>query len=305
MVAVLRSRRLLAAGAALALVLAACGEDGVDLPGDIGDGLTSTTHPDAPGGGQGDGGGGGGGGTQTTRRGGGPSPGGGFHAGADDADLKDAAKAGPGAFAGMLLADSPAAALVVDVLAQPGATVDTGVVATLRELLATHAGKSVTVRGPMEIPASGSTHSAESIRGLADAHGRRQGGGAGVVHVVYLRGEYTDDGALGVAVRGDTFALFPDQIAGAATPLVSRGRIERAVATHELGHLLGLVDLYLRTGRADPEHPGHSPNRRSVMFWAVESDLVGQVLGGPPPVDFDAADRADLDTIRRGARPGA
>jgi hypothetical protein len=107
-----------------------------------------------------------------------------------------------------------------------------------------------------------------------------------------------------VTVRGDVIGIFPDQVAGAATPFVSRARIERAVATHELGHVLGLVDLYLDEGRDDPDHPGHSTNPRSVMYWAVEADVVTQVLGGPPPVDFDAADQADLREIRDGAPPG-
>lgn len=299
------TRRLGVVFAALAVVAGACGSGDADLPGGIGDGLTTTTVAGDPGSGGGSGAGDRGAGSATTRAPGTATGGGGFHAGADDADLRAAARNGPGAFAGMLLAPSPARSLVVDVLAQPGASVDAAAVSTLRELLATHSGKSVTVRGPVDVPASGDTHSAEEIRQLADEHGRKQAGGVGVVHVLYLRGEYTDDGALGVAVRGDTLALFPEQMARVASPLVSRARIERAVATHELGHVLGLVDLYLAEGRADPDHPGHSPNRRSVMFWAVESDVVGQVLGGPPPVDFDAADRADLDKIRRGAAPGA
>ena len=76
--------------------------------------------------------------------------------------------------------------------------------------------------------------------------------------------------------------------------------MERAVVTHEMGHLLGLVDLVLDDKRGDPAHPGHSTNRGSVMFWAVETSLVGQVLGGPPPVDFDSDDVADLRKIRTG-----
>ena len=54
----------------------------------------------------------------------------------------------------------------------------------------------------------------------------------------------------------------------------------------------------LATGRADPEHPGHSPNRGSVMYHAVESTLLGTVLSGGPPRDFDADDLADLAAIR-------
>src|SRR5581483_9374283 len=85
----------------------------------------------------------------------------------------------------------------------------------------------------------------------------------------------------------------------AAGLLGDPGRMELAVATHELGHLLGLVDLVLHTGREDAEHPGHSPNRDSVMFWAVETDLVSTLLGASPSTRFDAADLADLAAIRR------
>jgi hypothetical protein len=99
-------------------------------------------------------------------------------------------------------------------------------------------------------------------------------------------------------VRGDTAAVFVDQVNGASTPLVGSGGIESAVVTHEVGHLMGLVDLFLHTGRQDPDHPGHSTNPGSVMYWAVESNLVADLLQGGPPKDFDSADLADLQTIR-------
>ena len=123
-----------------------------------------------------------------------------------------------------------------------------------------------------------------------------------MLHLLQLRGTFEgSDEVLGVAVRGDVLALFPDSIEGSATPLVSVASIEDAVVLHELGHVLGLVDLARNTGRADPDHPGHSRNAKSVMYWAVESSLVGQVLNGPPPRDFDADDLADLRALRSGA----
>jgi hypothetical protein len=109
-----------------------------------------------------------------------------------------------------------------------------------------------------------------------------------------------DTGVLGVAARGDVAAIFTDQVKSASTPLVGSGGIETAVVTHEVGHLMGLVDLYLHTGRQDPDHPGHSTDTQSVMYWAVESNLVADLLQGGPPKDFDSADLADLQTIRNG-----
>ena len=143
---------------------------------------------------------------------------------------------------------------------------------------------------------------AADLRAAADAGATSgQGGGVAVVRLLFVRGTFEgDDGVLGAAVRGDVAAVFVDRVAAAGGLLGGSAGIERAVTTHELGHLLGLVDLFLDTGRGDPEYPGHSPNEESVMYWAVESDLVGQVLGADPPTDFDADDRADLAAIRDG-----
>ncbi len=90
-------------------------------------------------------------------------------------------------------------------------------------------------------------------------------------------------------------------VAGGLAACSGAAAIEEAVVTHEAGHLLGLVDLYLGTGRGDPEHPGHSRNAQSVMYWAVESNLVAHVLSGGPPHEFDGDDLADLAAIRAGA----
>jgi len=128
-----------------------------------------------------------------------------------------------------------------------------------------------------------------------------QGDGQAVMRLLVVTGQFEgSEDALGVSVRGDAAAVFVDQVRAAGSPLTGSARIERAVTVHEAGHLLGLVDLYLQTGRQDATHPGHSSNEESVMFWAVESSLVGDILGGGPPTEFDAADRADLARIRAG-----
>ena len=304
MVTVLSPRRRAAALAlALLFVTGACADDkSLDTDG-VGGGITtgettSSTFPPVSTDG----------GSATTSGGrGDPTPNDRGNPGARPATgstvIRDTADEAPGAFAGVLLAPGAATSLVVDVLVQDGAAADPAALSALRDLLTQHSGKPVTVRGPTAINAADDVHSGDEIRALAN-QGRAQGSDTAVIHLLYLDGTYTDDGALGVAVRADTVAIFPDQLDRVASPFVSRSRIERAVATHELGHVLGLVDLYLDEGRDDPEHAGHSMNPRSVMYWAVESDLVGQVLGGPPPVAFDAADEADLRAIRGGASPG-
>lgn len=220
-----------------------------------------------------------------------------------DAAIQQAARGGVGAFARTILRPQPATQVVLEVFQMSGAaprqnTID-HVLSTLRQVT----GKTVNLSGPITVPSRSGAISQADIQAMADTHGKaEQGGGQAVIHLLFIHGEFEgDDSVLGIAVRGDTAAIMSDQVNSAGTPIASASRIEDAVTMHEAGHLLGLVDIARNTGRADPDHPGHSKNRDSVMFWAVESDIVSQVLGGPPPVNFDSADLADLAALRNGA----
>lgn len=247
----------------------------------------------------------------TTRRSGtgtrpGASPGGGTAPApsrADDAAVVAAARSAPGGFARVMLQPQPAARLVLEVLQQPGAEVFVPAVDRLASTLRDVSGKPVDRPAPGRVDTADERHSIAEIRALADQYGRSaQGGGQATLRVLYLRGQFAEsDTVLGIAVRGDTVAIFPEVVRSAATPVVRASQIEDAVLMHEAGHALGLVDLARDTGRADRDHPGHSTNRDSVMYWAVESSLVAQLLGGPPPREFDADDRRDLAALRSGA----
>ncbi|MDP1794856.1 MAG: hypothetical protein Q8K63_12055 [Acidimicrobiales bacterium] len=215
--------------------------------------------------------------------------------------IDDGADRSVGGFAGLLLAEGVADRLVLDVRVGRDATASQGAIDAMAQALRTHSGKPVDVTSAALTGVDEGTHTGDEIRRLASNQGTPNRDGVAVLHVLYLGGQFEKDGTLGVAVRGDTVALFPDAVDQAVSPFASRSRIEHAIAVHELGHVLGLVDLYLDRDRADPDHPGHSANRNSVMFWAVETSLVGQVLGGPPAIDFDAEDVADLKQIRAGA----
>ena len=207
---------------------------------------------------------------------------------------------GPGSFAGWFLRPGGAERLVIQVLTQDGAEPRQATLDRLTSVLREVSGKEVTTAGGANPPGR-EVWSGAALREAADAAAFRVADGTAVIRLLFVHGRSDQgDGVLGVATGGDVAAVFGDRVDDAATGLVSPASIERAIAVHELGHLLGLVDLVLATGREDPEHPGHSTNRRSVMYWAVESSLVGDLLSGGPPQDFDDADRADLAAIRGG-----
>lgn len=232
----------------------------------------------------------------------GPGGGGGSPASGEDS-IGEAARSGPGGFARVLLQPAPATKLVLDVMSQRGAEPRDAALERMRRVLADESGKPVDLKGPSALEGDPRSWNEADIRALANEHARvPQGRGTAAIRVLFLRGTYRgSDSVLGVAVRGDVMAIFSDNVRGASSPVVRAAVIEEAVTMHELGHLLGLVGLVVRAERQDPDHKGHSRNEGSVMYWAVESSLIGQILGGDPPRDFDAEDLADLSAIRSGA----
>lgn len=202
-----------------------------------------------------------------------------------------------GSFGPWYLRPDAASSIVLEVRSQSGAEPTAATVEAVRSVLAGVSGKQVTTAGG-SVTGGARAWTPEGIRAEADRAGPPQRADAAVLTLLFVGGQLADgDQALGVAVRSDVAAIFSDKIDEAAGPLTSRSRVEEAVSVHEVGHLLGLVDLVLDTGRQDPEHPGHSRNRDSVMYYAVESTLVGSLLGGGPPTRFDDDDLADLRSI--------
>lgn len=313
-----RRTRIVAVGMALTLLVAACSRGGQADGGEevLFDDDRETTAIDDNGSGA-SGPSGGGSGTPTTRGkqtpttakgssggGGSTSPstaGGGATTTRPPSSVDTGARGGPGAYARTLLQPQRSQRIVVELLVQQGAAPKQATLDHVTSVLRDASDKPVTVDGPVALPAGDGTTTDDEIRELADRHGRAaQTTEQAVIRLLFLNGRYVpEDGVLGVAVRGDTAAVFSQQVRNTSRPLPADA-LEVAVTTHEVGHLLGLVDLVLRTGRQDPEHEGHSPNEESVMYWAIESEFVFQVLSGPPPRDFDADDRRDLATIRNG-----
>ncbi len=291
--------------AALALVAAACADR--DDGSTVAPPSPSTSTTAGPGAGGGPGGSGGGAGSEgtgvTTSSGGSTGGVGGPSATTLPPDAVIPVGAGRvGEVGPALLRPGRGDRVVIEASAQAGAGPGRATLDHLVAVLRDASGKRVDVDGVGAIGGGARRWTQRDLISTAASAARVESGRRQVVlRLLFVHGSYEGDtGVLGVAVSGDVAAIFTDQVDSAAGLLVSPAVVEDAVATHEVGHLLGLVDLVLHTGRADPEHPGHSRNTRSVMYWQVESDLVTQLLDGGIPRDFDADDRADLAAIRSG-----
>ena len=219
------------------------------------------------------------------------------------ATADDGGRTGPvGAYARRLLRPQPATSIAIEVIAEEGQTPRDDTLTYLEQVLEQAAAKPVTIT-IRTVPEETDYWEQSDLISFADARGElRATDTRPVLRFLALSGRFAPEGdAIGVAARGDLLAVFIDAIEASATPLVTAEAMEEAVAVHELGHLLGLVDIAVDSDRDDPEHPHHSRNRASVMFWAIDTDLVAQVLQGPPPRSFDADDRRDLAALRGGA----
>lgn len=206
-----------------------------------------------------------------------------------------------GEFAPALLQPAPKGAkrIVYQLMVQSGKGPAAGTVDHVVEMLRRVSGKTVDVQ-TVELPAGPSEWSSTELHAYADKYSKTKSSReVAVLNVLFVKGRHKDsESILGVASRGDVLTMFPDQYRNLGAGLSPQG-IETSVIMHETGHILGLVGRLVRPERQDKAHPGHSPNKGSVMYWAVETDDIISAFVGAPPKEFDREDLADLELIKQ------
>ena len=212
--------------------------------------------------------------------------------------------AGVGAMATSYLRASPARSLVVEVDWMSGRKPASSSLSHLGGILRRELAKpdGVDVRFGAEMALSRSSWTVDDmVAAERQFRAERSSGSRATIWIAFVGGSFAEsDSALGAAFAASAVVIFRDRIGEATSALLLASEIERSVLVHEAGHLLALVNIGYRSARdhEDPAHPHHSKNPHSVMFWAVEDLSIRNILGGGPPDDFDADDRADLDMLR-------
>lgn len=139
------------------------------------------------------------------------------------------------------------------------------------------------------------------------------------MHLMFVDGHHADDSdtgrILGIAWGHTHIVMFAQTIEetcanalGLVGPVRDRmcTAAHLSILTHEVGHLLGLVDngLPMVEPHKDPDHGAHDVDDACVMYWAYEGADVVDVLvtrflaGNEAPLGFDAACEADVAAVR-------
>ncbi|MBA2237855.1 MAG: hypothetical protein H0W24_04030, partial [Lysobacter sp.] len=211
---------------------------------------------------------------------------------------------------------------VLEVDAVPGLALRDGVADDVAAGLAGVVDKpaGIEVRIDSALDAGGDDHgwTIEELDALAGASDDLSVDAATIkIHVLLVDGHHVDDGpdgqVLGVAWSHRNLALFMDTIEGACgvvLPALLREQgcaaAELAITTHELGHLIGLVDngLEMVDDHRDADHGAHDVSQDCVMYYAYDGDaLVTEVAddllaGGDGRLGFDSACLADVAAVR-------
>lgn len=198
----------------------------------------------------------------------------------------------------LLSADVTKAVIEIDQLG--GAALAPQTIDVLEETMHEHGRKESVDVVVSEGEAAADVYSLEDVVSASREHRDHFSGyGAVALHVLVLPGRFEQEGVTGAAFHATAIALFPQETRNVLPPGAELEAFEVGVAVHELGHTFGLVN---RTGvgefHEDPDHPGHTADEDSVMYWAVENPSLGEIFRTGPPTEFNDADRREMDLIR-------
>lgn len=207
----------------------------------------------------------------------------------------------PGASAADLLASAEYDRLVVQIHYVDGYAPSATGLQALENFLSARLNKpgGITLLVPQQIEiAQQPTYSAAEIRALEDTHRTVYTEGRTLAaYLLFLDGELEGGPTvLGLAYHNTSMALFQEKIVtNTGGPLEPpQWTVEAAVANHEFGHIMGLVDLGsdMQVEHRDEPHGHHCDDPDCLMYYAVRTtDFLANLTGGDvPDLDQDCLD---------------
>ncbi|WP_018629400.1 M12 family metallo-peptidase [Niabella aurantiaca] len=206
-----------------------------------------------------------------------------------------------GASAKDLLGSSAFASLSVEIQYVAGYAPDAAALEQLKTFLANrlHKPGGVTITTQV-IPDPGApTLSLSRVREIENAHRTLfNKGNRFSLYILYSNSDYSDANTLGIAYRNTSAALMGKKIHenSGGFGQISRTKLEATVLEHEVGHLLGLVDLGspMQSAHKDAPHGNHCSNEQCLMYYASETTDVLGFLSRNEASELDAGCLADL-----------
>ena len=210
-----------------------------------------------------------------------------------------------GASANDFLSDSKHQSLLIEVNYVEGLNPNAQSLLNLKQFLQNRLNKSggITIIQRQISSQSGSPFTTDAISGIENMV-RTEYNEPGILklHILFINGNYFKDTStgrvLGVAYKNTSCVIFENSLQDLSNSVNEPNRIdlETTVLSHEICHLLGLVNLGspMQNNHLDSTHDKHCNNTNCLMYWEIENDsVVNMMVGGNVP-QLDANCIADL-----------
>jgi predicted Zn-dependent protease len=115
------------------------------------------------------------------------------------------------------------------------------------------------------------------------------------IYLLFTDAVFTESNVLGIAYKNTSMVVFGKKVHENSGGLnqVSRTKLETTIEEHEIGHILGLVDLGspMQVNHKDPPS-NHCNNSSCLMYFQTQINMIGGITSPVPELDTNC--RNDL-----------